>query len=271
MMTTKLFSIVVIATTSLGGFLFGWFPLNNIKSFDEPTALTTMADQEANRAAESIAERVQSPRQAIQPAVARIEAVERTDHVKSDSDQAKIQWVTRTSLGVHVGRVSPQLRKHVQIPVGTGLLVEHVDRRTNPKNPLLKFDVIYQFDNQILVNSEQLGVLVSLRKAGDEVTLSVIRNGKKQDVRVKLMSKKIASNSAAFDAFYFFHGHAGKVEFQNCSVCHVAAHCEDPLSSSPHEFDNYWFFHGSDGPKEYQVCSKCHTQVVVPLNLSGAR
>lgn len=95
-------------------------------------------------------------------------------------------------LGVTTSPVSAALRKQLALPRGTGLVVEHVD----PESPasqagLQQYDVLEKLNDQILVNSQQLGVLVRLQKPGDEVTLSVRREGKPQTLRAKLVEKEV--------------------------------------------------------------------------------
>jgi hypothetical protein len=52
-------------------------------------------------------------------------------------------------------------------------------------------DVLVRFDDQVLIESRQLGVLVRSHKEGDEVNLTYYRGGKQQTARVKLAKHKV--------------------------------------------------------------------------------
>lgn len=96
-------------------------------------------------------------------------------------------------LGVSTDRVSPALRRHVQLKYkGIGLIVERVE----PKSPaedagLQQYDILEKLDDQWLVNSEQFGVLIRMHNPGDEVTLTVIRQGQPQQIKAKLAEKEL--------------------------------------------------------------------------------
>jgi hypothetical protein len=49
-----------------------------------------------------------------------------------------------------------------------------------------KYDILTKFNDQFLVNPQQLAKLVTGSKEGEEVTLSLLRKGKEQAVKVKL-------------------------------------------------------------------------------------
>ena len=90
-------------------------------------------------------------------------------------------------LGLAVTRVAPALRKHLKIPRGVGLAVGFVeDSSPAAEAKVRKEDLLMRLDDQILINPPQLRVLVRMRKAGETVKLSVIREGKRMIVPVKL-------------------------------------------------------------------------------------
>ncbi len=196
----------------------------------------------------------------------------------SQSNVTRVKMKGRTTLGVHVSKVDSALRKHLKIPAGTGLIVDHVTAQSGAeKSKLKKFDVLYMLADQILVNAEQLSVLIEMKEAGDKVNLTVIREGQKVEIEAELTSRMLPDSIRGFDAFHYFHGHAGRMEFQDCSVCHVSPHPEKldrldgSIGSAHNKFDNYHFFHGVKGKAEFQDCSKCHTQAVSPLDLKRTR
>jgi hypothetical protein len=90
-------------------------------------------------------------------------------------------------LGIVTKSVSSDLRSQLGIPAGTGLVVRQVQEGSPAaKAGLQTHDVLLRFDEQILVNSEQLRVLVRSRKDGDSVDLDILRGGKAQKVKAIL-------------------------------------------------------------------------------------
>lgn len=90
-------------------------------------------------------------------------------------------------LGITADEPTPALRSQLQLPRGTGLLVD----RVLPDSPaekagLLPFDVLQKLEDQLLVDQRQLSVLVQLHKPGEEIKLTVIREGALKAVAVKL-------------------------------------------------------------------------------------
>jgi hypothetical protein len=88
-------------------------------------------------------------------------------------------------IGVSASPVPAVLRDQLQLKPGIGLVVDFV----SPEGPaakagLRKSDVVDKFDDQLLVNPQQLAVLVRHRKPGDTITFSVIRAAKPLKVEV---------------------------------------------------------------------------------------
>ena len=167
----------------------------------------------------------------------------------------------KTTLGVHVSEVSQALRKQLKLPSGVGLLVDHIVTGSAAATAgLQRYDVLHKFDNQLLINSDQLEVLVRMRKPGSKVTLSVIRDGAVVAVEVLLNAVAVMSHTIGFDSFEHFHGHRGKQKMQNCAKCHTGGKNgwkDDGLQKS---FDNYLFFHGTPGNAVLNNCSSCHVK-----------
>ena len=93
-------------------------------------------------------------------------------------------------LGVSSSPVPPWLCSHLALPRGVGLVVERVE----PDSPaaeagLKEHDVLHKLGDQLLINPEQFATLVRIRKPGDEVTLSVIREGKPIEVKATLIER----------------------------------------------------------------------------------
>lgn len=100
-----------------------------------------------------------------------------------EAGQAPEAW-----LGVQLAKPDPSMFAHLpDLPVGMGFLVTSV----NPGGPadqngMKAFDVIWQFDSQMLVNEGQLAALLRLRSPGDTVTISGFRGGKATDFSIVL-------------------------------------------------------------------------------------
>ncbi|MCH7989080.1 MAG: PDZ domain-containing protein [Planctomycetes bacterium] len=199
----------------------------------------------------------------------------RTSQAKNKSSTT--QTLKKTTLGVHVSKVSQALRKHLKLPAGVGLIVEHVvDGSAAAKSGLQSYDVLHKFDDQLLINPEQLAALVNILGPKGNVALTVIRNGASTQIEAILQANNVHAKVSGFDAFDYFHGHAGRQEMQNCALCHEnvssgGASDKNPVWNPDNgKFDNYKFFHhGKPGSAKLQDCSACHARVVHPLKLDG--
>ena len=105
-----------------------------------------------------------------------------------------------TYLGIQTAPASPSLAAQLRLEEGTGVVVVRVEREAPAAGFLQPHDVLVRFDDQLLVNPEQLGVLVRTRRAGDEVTLSYFRAGQPGEVKVKLGERE-AAPPRALEAF----------------------------------------------------------------------
>jgi membrane-associated protease RseP (regulator of RpoE activity) len=95
--------------------------------------------------------------------------------------------VVMTYLGAAVSPVGDAMAEQLKLPAGTGLLVGDVeDGSPAAKAGIKRFDVLTWLNEQLLVNPPQLHTLVRLQKAGDKVTVKLIRGGKEQTVPVTL-------------------------------------------------------------------------------------
>lgn len=95
-------------------------------------------------------------------------------------------------LGVAASPASAALREQIRLKPGVGLVVEHVDKGSPAEQAGLKqYDVLEKFDDQWMVNSEQLAVLIRLSDPGSEIKLSIIRQGQPQTLSAKLIEKEL--------------------------------------------------------------------------------
>ena len=90
-------------------------------------------------------------------------------------------------LGVVTTPVSSTLGRHLRLPEGTGLVIDFVAEGTAAKKAgFRQHDILTRLDDQILVNTPQLAVLVRLKEPGGKVALTLIREGKERQVTAEL-------------------------------------------------------------------------------------
>lgn len=95
-------------------------------------------------------------------------------------------------LGISASPVNGVLRDQLKLPRGTCLVVDFVSKDSPAANAGVKVhDILEKIDDQLLINSEQLLVLVRNRKAGDEVTLTVLHEGQTVAIPVKLDEREL--------------------------------------------------------------------------------
>ncbi len=98
-------------------------------------------------------------------------------------------------LGVLTREVPPELRSQFSLPEGFGLMVDEVMPDSPAKTAGLKVhDVLVKFEDQQLVNMEQLMSLVRAKKKGEVVNLDVITGGKATKVPVTVGERMVAAN-----------------------------------------------------------------------------
>lgn len=96
-----------------------------------------------------------------------------------------------TYLGVETARVPHALAAHLGLPPDHGLAINAVAENSPASAALRQHDVLTRFDDQVLVDSRQLSVLIRAKRPGDEVKLTLIRAGKEQKVTVKLGEREL--------------------------------------------------------------------------------
>ena len=105
-------------------------------------------------------------------------------------------------LGLSAAAVTPQLQKLFNLPVASGLLVQHVDKGTAAQKGGIKGgstsvvvegesykvggDVITKVDGQPVTNFEQLSSAVQRKHPGDSLSLEVWHDGSTHTATVKL-------------------------------------------------------------------------------------
>jgi hypothetical protein len=94
-------------------------------------------------------------------------------------------------LGIGVDKPDPTLRAQLKLAEGAGLVVNFVDGAGPSKDAVKVHDVLQKLDDQVLVNGDQLVTLVRMRKPGDTLRLTVIREAAPVTVEVKLAEKDL--------------------------------------------------------------------------------
>jgi PDZ domain len=97
------------------------------------------------------------------------------------------------ALGVAVSNPDAELRSQLDLPDGIGLVVQQVLPNTLAASSGLKqYDVLQKIDDQLVVNTDQVGVLIRMHKPGDKITFTVIRHGKSQELTSKIAKPRSA-------------------------------------------------------------------------------
>ena len=94
-------------------------------------------------------------------------------------------------LGVDTGPVSAAVATQLGLQRGTGLVVNHIVPKSPAASVLQQHDILLKLDDQILIETRQLSVLIRGKKEGDEVTLTYLRGGKQATVKVKLAKQEL--------------------------------------------------------------------------------
>jgi serine protease Do len=97
-----------------------------------------------------------------------------------------VEKETVAFLGVETAPVSATLAAQLGLPRGTGLVVNHIVPNSPAAGALQTHDILLQLDDQILIETRQLSVLIRTHKEGDEVTVAYVRGGQKGSAKVKL-------------------------------------------------------------------------------------
>lgn len=98
---------------------------------------------------------------------------------------------TATFLGIETSPVDPALRSQLKVPGESGLIINFVAPDSPAKSAgVERFDLLTKLDDQVLYNPPQLQSLIRGHKAGDEVKLTLIRQGEAKTLAAKLTEHK---------------------------------------------------------------------------------
>ena len=94
---------------------------------------------------------------------------------------------TLTYLGIYATPVNPSVSNQLNLTANFYLNVERVETNSPAeKGGVQKFDLLMQFNDQVLINPEQLKCLVRSKQPGEEVVVTIMRKGKKQKITLIL-------------------------------------------------------------------------------------
>jgi len=116
-----------------------------------------------------------------------------------------------TYLGVMTGPVDRTLSVQLGLPKDIGLVVASVMKKSPADDLVKRDDVLTKFDDQLLIDTHQLSVLVRAKKDGDEARLTLFREGKELTVKVKLGTHEVPKGT---NAFFFQNGGPGSIDLQ---------------------------------------------------------
>lgn len=103
----------------------------------------------------------------------------------------------QTFLGVAASPVSAELSSQLDLPVNTGLVINHIEKNSPAEKAGLQTgDVLAKLDDQILILPQQLSVLVAGKKDGESVKLTYLRKGQSHEATAALVTRPSAGKGA---------------------------------------------------------------------------
>lgn len=117
----------------------------------------------------------------------------------ADGQQRAFVWSNRKGkkekaafLGVTTNAADAAMRDQLKLPRGIGLVVQNVEENSPAASAgIQEHDILTKLDDQWLVNAPQFGVVVRMHKPGDEVSVTVVRQGQPQTLKAKLAEKEV--------------------------------------------------------------------------------
>ncbi|MEP4078861.1 PDZ domain-containing protein [Haloferula sp.] len=102
---------------------------------------------------------------------------------KEDRPNHSKPWV-----GLDVAPLDEVTRAHASdVPEGVGFLVKSVSKGGPARAAgLRRYDILWKFEDQLLVNAAQFATLLKLQKVGDTVKMSVVRSGSQIELELVL-------------------------------------------------------------------------------------
>ncbi len=107
-------------------------------------------------------------------------------------------YVTRAYLGIGMRDVSENVAQRYNLERVQGALIDQVmDDSPAEKAGLKQFDIILSVDGKEIHQPSDVQGMIALMTPGDKVTLTVLRDGKKKDVDVKLGQRDTGKETAS--------------------------------------------------------------------------
>ena len=111
--------------------------------------------------------------------------------ISADGSRPLIVRGKRGFLGVDLLELTPELRRHFGAGDGAGVLVAHVESGSPAAAAGLQVgDVLVSIDDKPVKSSWSLREIVAPRKAGDTVSLDVIRDGNRRQLQAMLAERE---------------------------------------------------------------------------------
>ncbi len=127
-----------------------------------------------------------------------------------------------TFLGVETSRVPRVLSEQLALPRGFGVVVDYVvPGSAAAAAGLQQSDIIRMLNDQIVIDSEQLGVLVRSFADGATVNLTVLRKGQEMKLTAKLQQKQEKSDRGPVGYEWNFDGMDGMKDFEGLKDFHM--------------------------------------------------
>ena len=104
---------------------------------------------------------------------------------------AAVETESAAFLGVETAPITDTLTDQLNLPQGIGLVVLHTSTDSPAAEVLKAHDILLKLDDQQLVDTRQLAVLIRNHKEGDEVTLTFLRGGKEATAKAKLVLRHL--------------------------------------------------------------------------------
>lgn len=136
-----------------------------------------------------------------------------------NSSQSK--EVLPIKLGIAVDRVSQEVRDiHSELQYGSGLIIRHVEEPSAASRAGLKVgDILVGFGGQYLVHPVQLEIFLNHAKEGNQVSISLLRDGEKKIKKVRLgkvqkaqINKRYTIKDVIFESSMRYKDKDGKLQ-----------------------------------------------------------
>jgi hypothetical protein len=113
------------------------------------------------------------------------------DRRGGNPSMAVMETESAAFLGVETAPITDTLTDQLNLPQGIGLVVLHTSTDSPAAEVLKAHDILLRLDDQQLIDTRQLAVLIRNHKEGDEVTLTYLRGGKEATAKATLVLRHL--------------------------------------------------------------------------------